>query len=57
MAAKETAKQLSELCGTLIGELSVYQEKGTKAAAKRARKITLEFEKLGKVFRKESVKE
>ncbi len=57
MAAKETAKQLSELCGTLIGELSVYQEKGTKAAAKRARKITLELEKLGKVFRKESVKE
>ena len=56
MAAKETAKQLVEMAGSLIGELSVFQEKGTQASAKRARKLTLDLDKLGKVFRKESVK-
>ncbi|MGN0201478.1 MAG: histone H1 [Candidatus Cryptobacteroides sp.] len=53
---KETIKKIVETVATLNVELAKAAE-GNKAAAARARKATLELEKLGKVFRKQSVAE
>lgn len=57
MASKNTAQQMIELMTELTSELTAYIEKGKKASAKRARKLTLDFEKMAKIFRKESVKD
>lgn len=49
-----TISQIVTLQGNLTKELEAFS-KGNKTAGKRARKITLELDKLHKVFRKESV--
>lgn len=51
----ETAKQIRENLDSLIKELTDWEETSKKAAAKRARKLTLDLEKQFKVFRKQSV--
>ena len=53
---KETIKKITAIVETLQIELAKAGE-GNKAAAARARKATLELEKLGKEFRKQSVAE
>jgi hypothetical protein len=55
MKSVEIANDIREKLNELDGELETWIVKGTKAAAKRARKKTLELEKLFKAFRKESV--
>jgi len=55
MKSKETGLKIIELTETLTNEINNWIEKGNKSSAKRARKLTLDFEKLGKQFRKESV--
>lgn len=49
----ETIKKMNEVISILQENLA--KAEGNKAAAARARKATLELEKLGKQFRKESV--
>ena len=53
---KETMAKLNEVIAALQADLAKAAE-GNKAAAARARKATLEFEKLGKAFRKQSIAE
>lgn len=53
---KETIAKINEVMAVLQAELSKAVE-GNKAAAARARKATLELEKLGKEFRKQSIAE
>ena len=53
---KETIAKINEVMAVLQAELAKAAE-GNKAAAARARKATLELEKLGKEFRKQSVAE
>ncbi len=53
---KETIAKISEVMAVLQAELAKAAE-GNKAAAARARKATLELEKLGKEFRKQSIAE
>ena len=53
---KETIKKITAIVEALQIELAKAAE-GNKAAAARARKATLELEKLGKEFRKQSVDE
>ena len=53
---KETIKKITAIVETLQIELAKAAE-GNKAAAARARKATLELEKLGKEYRKQSVAE
>ena len=53
---KETIAKMNEVIAVLQAELAKANE-GNKAAAARARKATLELEKLGKAFRKESIAE
>ena len=53
---KETIKKITAIVEALQIELAKAAE-GNKAAAARARKTTLELEKLGKEFRKQSVAE
>ena len=53
---KETIKEITAIVEALQSELAKAAE-GNKAAAARARKATLELEKLGKEFRKQSVAE
>ena len=48
--------QINEVMAVLQAELAKAAE-GNKAAAARARKATLELEKLGKEFRKQSIAE
>lgn len=48
---KETIAKINEVMAVLQAELAKAAE-GNKAAAARARKATLELEKLGKEFRK-----
>lgn len=50
----ELIAKINEQIAALSAELA-KAETGNKAAAARARKITLELEKLGKEFRKVSV--
>lgn len=53
---KETIAKINEVMASLQAELAKAAE-GNKAAASRARKATLELEKLGKEFRKQSIAE
>ena len=53
---KETIAKINEVIAALQADLAKAAE-GNKAAAARARKATLELEKLGKQFRKESIAE
>ena len=53
---KETIAKINEVVAALQADLAKAAE-GNKAAAARARKATLELEKLGKAFRKESIAE
>ena len=53
---KETIAKINEVVAALQADLAKAAE-GNKAAASRARKATLELEKLGKAFRKESIAE
>ena len=53
---KETIAKINEVLAVLQTELAKANE-GNKAAAARARKATLELEKLGKEFRKVSIAE
>ena len=53
---KETIAKINEVIAALQADLAKANE-GNKAAAARARKETLELEKLGKEFRKVSVAE
>ena len=53
---KETIAKINEVMAVLEAELAKAAE-GNKAAAARARKATLELEKLGKEFRKQSIAE
>lgn len=53
---KETIAKLNDVMAVLQAELAKAAE-GNKAAAARARKATLELEKLGKEFRKQSIAE
>lgn len=53
---KETIAKINEVLAVLQAELAKVGE-GNKAAAARARKATLELEKLGKEFRKVSIAE
>jgi hypothetical protein len=54
MALKATIKSMRKLLADMHSELD-GAEKGNKAASKRARKNTLRFAKVAKMFRKESV--
>ena len=53
---KETIAKINEVISALQADLAKAAE-GNKAAACRARKATLELEKLGKAFRKQSIAE
>ena len=53
---KETIAKINEVMAVLKAELAKAAE-GNKSAAARARKATLELEKLGKEFRKQSIAE
>ena len=56
MNMKETIAKINEVMASLQAELAKAAE-GNKAAAARACKATLELEKLGKEFRKQSIAE
>ena len=53
---KETIAKMNEVMASLQVELAKAAE-NNKAAAGRARKLSLELEKLGKEFRKVSISE
>lgn len=53
---KETIAKINEVMAVLQAELAKATERN-KAAAARARKATLELEKLGKEFRKQFIAE
>ena len=53
---KETIAKINEVMASLQTKLAKAAE-GNKAAAARARKATLELEKLGKEFRKQPIAE
>jgi hypothetical protein len=55
MKSVEIANDIREKMNDLDAELETWIVKGNKAAAKRARKKTIELEKLFKLFRKASV--
>jgi hypothetical protein len=55
MALKDTCKTLKGLLETLQSDLG-KAEAGNKAAAQRVRTSSIKFEKIAKLFRKESVK-
>jgi hypothetical protein len=58
MASKDTALEIKELITKMSSEVDVYtSDKSTKASGKRLRKLTLDFEKKGKLFRQQSVAE
>lgn len=52
---KENVESLIKIGEEIKADLTLYIEKGNKSAGRRARKKTLEFEKLAKQFRKDSV--
>ena len=52
---EKTFAQISELFDLFSKDASPHVEKGNKAAGTRARKASLELEKLLKRFRKESL--
>ena len=51
----ELFKAIEEKLGAFAGNAKDFVEKGNKAAGARARKASLELEKLMKEFRKQSV--
>jgi hypothetical protein len=51
----ETGREIKVKVEQLVKELTDWEQTSKKAAAKRARKLTLELEKQFKVFRKQSV--
>ena len=53
---KETIAKINQVLAALHPDLAKPAERN-KAAAARARKSTLELEKLGKAFRKQSIAE
>lgn len=55
MTMEKTFAQISELFDQFSKDASLQVEKGNKAAGTRARKASLELEKLLKRFRKESL--
>ncbi|MDR0972385.1 MAG: histone H1 [Prevotellaceae bacterium] len=52
---KELVSKVSELYKEFSTDANLQVEKGNKAAGTRARKASLEIEKLMKQFRKESI--
>lgn len=52
---EKTFEQISELFAQFSKDAGLQIEKGNKAAGIRARKVSLELEKLLKQFRKESL--
>ena len=52
---KELVEKICELCATFEKEAKLNVENGNKAAGARARKASLELEKLMKQFRKDSI--
>jgi len=52
---KKTFTQICELFDQFSKDANLQMEKGNKAAGTRARKVSLELEKLLKQFRKESL--
>ena len=52
---EKTFEQTSELFAQFSKDAGLQIEKGNKAAGTRARKVSLELEKLLKQFRKESL--
>ena len=57
MDSKELFEEMKELTENFVKDGEKWVEKGTKAAARRARRASLELEKLGKLFRKVSIAE
>ena len=55
MALKDTVKHLRDLLGSLTYDLE-KAEGGNKAASQRVRTGTVKFEKIAKLYRKESIK-
>lgn len=55
MALKDTSKELRSLINSISGDLD-KAENGNKAAAQRVRTCSIRFEKVAKLFRKESIK-
>ena len=51
----ELIAKIKELAEALLVDATAQAEKGNKAAGTRARKASLEIEKLMKQFRKESI--
>ena len=52
---KKTFPQIWEVSAQFSKDANLQMEKGNKAAGTRARKVSLELEKLLKQFRKESL--
>ena len=53
----ELVAKIKELCNAFFMDAELQTEKGNKAAGTRARKASLELEKLLKEFRKASLEE
>lgn len=51
----ELVKEIAQLCEAFNKDANLQVENGNKAAGARARKASLELEKLLKKFRKESI--
>lgn len=49
-------KNITDTANAMLADMTVNVEKGNKAAGARARKASLQLEKLCKEYRKESVK-
>ena len=52
---QELVEKIAALCAAFEKDAKAQAEQGNKAAGARARKASLEIEKLMKTFRKESV--
>jgi hypothetical protein len=55
MSLRETINYLQHLCNNISNDLSKVT-RSNKTAAQRVRTSTVKFEKMAKIFRKESVK-
>ncbi len=53
----ELIEKIKEMSSAFVAEASMQAEKGNKAAGTRARKISLDLEKVLKEFRKVSLEE
>lgn len=52
---KEDIEKMVALCDQIKENLTLYMKKGNKSAGRRARTESVEFEKLAKKFRKDSI--